>query len=98
MVSSPDQWLPADVLDAIVAHMNDEHRDDSLTIVRALGERPSATAATLTRLDPTGVVFDVSLADGRTDSVVVAWQTVPIERADVRHELVRMTEASRNAR
>lgn len=98
MVSPPDPWLPEHVLDAIVAHMNDEHRDDSLTIVRALGGRPSATAASLARLDPTGVVFEVQLADGGVDTVVVPWQSVPIERADVRHELVRMTEESRNAR
>jgi putative heme iron utilization protein len=98
VVSPPDPWFDSRVLDAIVEHMNAEHRDDSLTIVRALGGRPSATAATLARLDPTGVVFDVQLADGATDTVVVAWQNVPAERADVRHELVRMTEESQDSR
>jgi len=98
VLSTPEPWFDAQVLEAIVEHMNADHLDDSLAIVRVLGGRPAAAAATLARLDPAGVVFDVQLADGVTDTVVVAWQNVPVERADVRHELVRMTEESANSR
>ena len=39
--------FPEQVVDAVLAHMNDDHTDDSLRIVQAFGH-PDATAATMT--------------------------------------------------
>uniref|UniRef100_UPI002594DDC9 DUF2470 domain-containing protein n=1 Tax=uncultured Gordonia sp. TaxID=198437 RepID=UPI002594DDC9 len=44
------QFSP-DVVAAVLAHMNDDHADDSLLICRALGGRPDAVAARMTGFD-----------------------------------------------
>lgn len=98
MQHPPSGWFPDEVLAAVVAHMNEDHRDDSLSIVRTLGGLPDATGATVRALDPAGVVFGVDLGSGPGPDVMVPWQSTPRERADIRHELVRMTEESRSVR
>lgn len=81
------------VLDAVIGHMNSDHRHDSLAIVRVLGATPDATAASVAALVSDGVVFDVDTPSGHR-RVTVAWAEVPVTRADIRHELVRMTNES----
>lgn len=81
------------VLDAVIGHMNSDHRQDSLAIVRALGATPEATAASVVSLTIAGVAFDADTPSGRR-RVTVAWAEVPATRADIRHELVRMTNES----
>ena len=82
-----------DVIMAVIGHMNAEHRHDSLSIVRALAGEPDATEAVITDLSAEGVGFDVRSATS-SRRVVVPWGEVPLTRADIRHELVRMTESS----
>jgi len=82
-----------DVITAVIGHMNAEHRHDSLSIVRSLGGEPDATEAVITDLSGEGVGFDIRTATG-SHRVVVPWGEVPLTRADIRHELVRMTESS----
>lgn len=78
----------ADVVDAILHHMNDDHTDDGLAIVRAFAE-PAATAVTMTGFDSTATAWDVSTgADSR--SVTIAWLGPVVERADVRREIVHL--------
>ena len=81
------------VLDAVKSHMNADHRHDSLSIVRHLGETPAATAASVALIDARGVTFEAVTPSGTT-LVLVPWDDIPTTRADIRHELVRMTESS----
>ena len=80
-----------DVVDAVLAHMNDDHLDDNLLIARAFGA-PEATAATMTGLDAEAGVFSVTEPDGVRD-LRVPWPGGPIsERPEIRREVVVLYE------
>lgn len=70
-------------------HMNSDHVEDNLLIVRSLGGRPDATDARMATIGPDGAVFSATV-DGSPVEVTVPWGGVPAERADFRHEVVRM--------
>lgn len=82
----------ADVVDAVVAHMNGDHAGDQLAIVRTHA-KPSAASATLITIGADGLAFDVQTGDGDgavTERVTVAWP-MPIEqRADIRRAVVML--------
>lgn len=85
-----------DVVRQIMRHMNDDHAADCLTICRALGGRPGATAARMTGLDAAGIEFGVT--DGGVEHAVrIPFSERLTERPQVRHEVVRMTEEARAA-
>jgi hypothetical protein len=81
------------VVEAVLAHMNDDHTDDSLRIVRAFG-RSAATAAEMVGLDEHGGVWWVEVVDeagGDGSELRVAWPSGPItERAEIRREVVAL--------
>lgn len=82
------------VVAAILRHMNSDHTDDSLLIVRAFG-RPDALGATMTGLDGDGGDWDVTGADGDTTPLRVSWPAGSItERAEVRREVVALYDAA----
>ena len=79
-----------DVVAAVLHHMNDDHLDDNLLIVRAFGgdAGSSAVSATMTTLDGTGGTWQFSDGDGGEHSVDVAWPGAPItERPEIRREV-----------
>lgn len=78
-----------DVIAAVTRHMNDDHADDNVVICRALGSVPDATAATMTGLDATGIIFDVTSPAG-TSSVTIAWAAPVTERPQIRAEVAAM--------
>lgn len=84
--------FPSDVVDAILHHMNDDHTDDSLAIVRAFAE-PSATAATMTGFDSADTTWDAEV-DGTTRAVTIPWLGPVVERADVRREVVHLYDVA----
>ncbi|MGW2314265.1 amidohydrolase family protein [Actinomadura luteofluorescens] len=85
-----------DVVRQIARHMNEDHAADCLTICRALGGRPGATAARMTGLDAEGIEFAV--ADGGVEHPVrIPFGERLTERPQVRREVVRMTERARAA-
>jgi hypothetical protein len=77
------------VVDAVARHMNRDHPEDSLLIVRSLGAQPSATAASVSTLDAVSVTFD-AVIEGRQQTVRVPWSTELTERAQIRGEVTRM--------
>ena len=87
----PDQPSPfsPEVVEAIRRHMNDDHAADNVVICRGLGGQPGATAATMTGMDPTGIVFEATV-DGAPATVLVPWSEPVTERAQVRSEVVAM--------
>lgn len=88
-----DNPFGTDVIEAVAAHMNDDHAPDALLIVRAFGGVPKARAASVTHLDGNGVDFAVEL-DGMTEPVAVRipWSRPLTERPEIRREFVRLYE------
>lgn len=82
----------AEVVAAVVTHMNDDHADDQLAIVRAHA-RPDATSATLATIGADGLTFDVQVGSAGAsapDRAVVPWP-MPIEqRSDIRRAVVML--------
>lgn len=72
-----------DVIAAVLAHMNSDHRGDNLTIVRAFG-RPDATSASMVTLDDSAGVW---IADVGPE-LRIPWSTVVSERGEIRREIV----------
>lgn len=77
------------VIDAVRSHMNMDHTDDSLLIVRSLGGRAAATAAEMSTMDGDAVEFTATV-DGNTEAVRVPWSEPLTERGQVRVEITRM--------
>ncbi|KQR19232.1 hypothetical protein ASF79_16405 [Agreia sp. Leaf335] len=82
-----------DVVTAILNHMNGDHTDDNLLIVRAFAN-PAATAAVMTGFDGSVATWDATAA-GTTSEVRIAWPAGPItERGEVRREVVALYDAA----
>ena len=81
------------VVDAVTAHMNDDHPEDNLLIARAFG-RPEATAARMTGIDAAGGTWTVSDPQGAHE-LVVPWAGGPIsDRPQIRRAVVVLYRAA----
>ncbi|MBS1697607.1 MAG: biliverdin-producing heme oxygenase [Actinobacteria bacterium] len=77
------------VVTAVTAHMNDDHRDDNLLIVRAFG-LPDATTARMTGVDVGGGTWAVTDPRGEHE-LVVPWQDGAItERPQIRRAVTML--------
>jgi putative heme iron utilization protein len=85
--------FPAEVVAQIARHMNDDHAEDNVLIVRALGGMPSATAARMSGMDADGMEF-AAVVDGIEVPVRIPFGKRLVERAQVRTETVRMYRAA----
>ncbi|WP_127499842.1 DUF2470 domain-containing protein [Actinoplanes solisilvae] len=81
--------FPPEVVNQIARHMNDDHADDNVLIVRALGGIPTATAARVSGLDADAMEFK-AVVDGIEVPVRVPFSERLTERRQVRAEAVRM--------
>lgn len=82
-----------DVIEAVVHHMNGDHADDQLAIVREHA-RPDAASATLMTLGSDGLAFDVEVPEGPElviERVIVPWPIPITQRADIRRAVVMLT-------
>ena len=80
-----------EVVTAVCAHMNDDHTEDSLRIVRAFGV-PEAEAAMMIGLDEEGGVWTATVHGAELEHRA-AWPTGAIsERAEIRREVVALYE------
>lgn len=82
----------ADVVAAVLTHMNSDHTDDNLIIVRAFAE-PRALSATMFGLDGDGGQWTATV-DGEERSVRVPWMNPVTERSGIRREVVVMYRAA----
>lgn len=82
----------ADVVAAVLHHMNDDHRDDNVLIARAFGDA-AATTSTMTDLDENGGSWSYTV-DGETRELQVPWSTAISERAEIRREIVVLYDAA----
>ena len=88
--------FPPDVAEGIVAHMNEDHADAVLAIVRAHGGARDAAVARLLAIAPDRLEIEAGSA-GATHRVTVPVDP-PIDPLDtVRARLVEMTTSARAA-
>ena len=81
--------FPPEAAEQIARHMNDDHADDNVLIVRALGGVPTATTARMSGLDADAMEFRAAV-DGIEVPVRVPFSERLTERRQVRAEAVRM--------
>lgn len=81
--------FPPEVVAQVMAHMNEDHVDDSLLIVRALGGLTAAESARMSGMDAEGIDFLAVLA-GTEIPVRLPWSQRLTERAQVRVEVVKL--------
>lgn len=84
-----DDPFSPDVVEQIARHMNGDHADDNLLIVRALGGMATATAARMSGLDADAMEF-AAVVDEIEVPVRVPFRERLTERRQVRAEAVRM--------
>lgn len=83
-----DPFTP-EISAAVADHMNTDHPEDNLLIARSLGGLAGASDATMAGVDADGAHFD-AVVQGQAVHTVVPWAVPIIERATIRHEVVRM--------
>ena len=81
--------FPPEVVAQIARHMNDDHAEDNVLIVRAFGGIDAATAARMSGLDADGMEFAVAL-NGLEVPVRIPFRERLTERKQVRAEAARM--------
>jgi len=85
--------FPAEVVEQIAHHMNADHAEDNVLIVRALGGMPSATAARMSGMDADAMEF-AAVVNGIEVPVRIPFAERLTERDQVRAETVRMYRES----
>ncbi len=85
------QGFAADVIAAVLRHMNRDHSDDNLLIARAFAPEADPLTATMTGFDADGGDWVAELASGDSLAFRVPWPSGPItERPEVRREIVAL--------
>ena len=78
-----------DVVAQIARHMNDDHAEDNVLIVRGLGGADAATAARMAGMDADGMDFAAAV-NGVEVPIRIPFRERLTERQQVRSEAVRM--------
>lgn len=79
----------AEIVSAVLAHMNSDHNDDNLLIVRAFAESAAISAA-MVSLDDAEGTWQYSDVNGIEHHVSIPWGNAISERTEIRHEIVRL--------
>ena len=85
-----------EVVAQIARHMNEDHADHNVLIVRTLGGQPDATAARMSGLDADAMEFEATVHDIAVP-VRVPFSERVTERSQVRAEAARMVERAQAA-
>ena len=81
--------FPPEVVAQIARHMNDDHAEDNVLIVRGLGGAAKATSARMSGMDADGMEFAAAV-NGVEVPVLIPFRERLTERHQVRAEAVRM--------
>jgi hypothetical protein len=88
------QPFPAEIVTAVLRHMNDDHLDDNILIARAFGGGPVGEAR-MTGFDGEGGDWIVADPDGGESALRVPWPGGEItERPQVRQQIVALYDAA----
>lgn len=79
----------ADIVHAVLAHMNDDHADDNRIIVHAFADA-SASDITMVGLDGDGGDWTYADAEGNTVRTRIPWPREVVERPDIRRAVVEL--------
>ncbi|EAR26086.1 hypothetical protein A20C1_09404 [marine actinobacterium PHSC20C1] len=79
----------AEIVSAVLAHMNSDHNGDNLLIVRAFAESAAISAA-MVALDDREGTWQYSDAHGVEHHVSVPWSKAISERTEIRREIVHL--------
>ncbi|GHD44335.1 DUF2470 domain-containing protein [Mycetocola manganoxydans] len=90
----PTHIFGPEVVDAVLRHMNSDHADDNLLIVRAFAD-PAAASARMTGLDGEAGEWDVTATDGTVARVRIDWCSPVTERSGIRREVVVLYDLAR---
>ena len=83
-----------DIVAAVLHHMNDDHTDDNVLIIRAFaGVEPDSGSATMTTLDHLGGSWSYTV-DGTESELTVPWSHEISERPEIRREVVVLYDAA----
>lgn len=82
----------ADIVAAVLRHMNEDHPEDNLLIARAFGSK-DAWAATMIGLDGDGGSWAYLIGDDERE-LTVPWSGAITERAEIRREIVVLYDAA----
>ena len=91
-MSDKSEKITPQVSDRICKHMNKDHAESVLTYAQRYGQKPSATAATLTAIDSEGMDLQAQV-DGETLPVRVTFDHALKDATDAHHTLVAMLKA-----
>lgn len=79
-----------EIVTKATTHMNEDHADGNLYIVRAFAD-PEAKSATMTTLDDKAGTWSYVAADGSEKTATVPWPAGPIsERMQIRVQVVAL--------
>jgi hypothetical protein len=82
-----------DIVDAVLAHMNDDHRDDNVVIVRAFAGR-DAERAHMSDVDTRGGTWRY-LFEGEEHELHLPWSSGEItQRPEINREIVVLYDAA----
>ena len=81
--------FPADVVAAVCRHMDDDHADDALLIVRTLAGVHDASAVRTTGVDRLGIAFEAQTPTGPV-AVRVPFDQPATQRAQLRTAVVAL--------
>lgn len=82
-----------EVVAAVLHHMNDDHIDDNVLIVRAFSGRDVADA-TMHDLDEHGGIWHYEF-EGERHEIHIPWPGAPLsERAEIRRDVVALYDAA----
>lgn len=85
-------FLSKDVVTAILEHMNADHNNDNVTIVRANGA-PEAETAEMTGFDQHAGYW-TALTPSGSQAITVPWPSTLTDRASVRMGIVAVYDAA----
>lgn len=95
-MGSVPHTFDADVITAVLRHMNGDHTDDNLLIARAFADTSDAhiTDSVMTGFDGEAGTWDIT-RDGIVTELRVPWPGGPIaDRPSVRREVVALYDAA----
>lgn len=92
MPTSAEPRFSSETIAAVLAHMNSDHNDDNLLIVRAFGALDAASSR-MTTLDHRGATWAYA-AGGVDYDLTLAWTCEISERPEIRREIVVIYDAA----
>ena len=84
-----------DMVEGVVAHMNEDHSDACLAIVEALSSVKTPRNAIMQSIDVDGAVFHATTAEGTSHIVRVPFDKRISRDSQVRGHLVALTKRAR---